>query len=164
MFEEAPDIRKMAERLVRGVQAVAHVDLSDVLILKELETKPKYLAKCFKFGDHPVGFYTDKKYAIVVYWQVCDYMSRAQLAVLVLHELMHIPERGDRLVDHNVQDFRSILGIDLDWSEPGKELPDLLGENHGRKSNKTDGIRPVKNRTKASRGAAGSREPAAASR
>lgn len=126
VFEEAPDFQEIAARLVAKVDNVAHVDLDDVLFFREhQETGGKFLAKCYKFGDHPIGFFTDKRYGIVVYWAKCDYMTPAQLALLLCHEMMHIPAYGDKLVDHDVKDFRAILGVNLDWHEPGAEIPDI---------------------------------------
>jgi hypothetical protein len=54
-------------------------------------------------------------------------MSQEQLALLLMREMMHIPATGDKLVNHNVQDFREVLGIDLDWTGPGRKVPDILG-------------------------------------
>ena len=106
---------------------VAHVEVDDILFLRELETKPGgTLARTYRLVDHPIGFYITARFAIVVYDQNTDYMSANQLAILVLHELMHIPELGDKLVDHDVKDFRSVLGIDLDWARPGQEVMDIL--------------------------------------
>lgn len=125
-FEEAPDLQEIARQLVDKVDNVAHVDVDEVLFLREHEATGKFLAKCYKFGDHPIGFFTDKHYAIVVYWAKCDYMTREQLTLLLCHEMMHIPQYGDKLVDHDVKDFRAILGVSLDWHEPGAEIPDIL--------------------------------------
>ncbi len=44
----------------------------------------------------------------------------------VLHEMMHIPALGDKLIDHDVKDFRALLGVDLDWHEPGADVPNVL--------------------------------------
>lgn len=125
-FQDAPDIREIARRLVAQVDEVAHVDLDDVLFLRELETNRPALAACFNLQAHPIGFFTPHRYAIVLYWMRCDYMTFKQLVLLIYHEMLHIPARGKRQVDHDVQDFRSVLGIDLDWAQPGREVPDLL--------------------------------------
>ena len=125
-FQAAPDIAEIARQLVTQVEAVSHVDLEDVLFFRELETTPPALAACFNLQLHPIGFFTPAKYVIVLYWLRCDYLTDNQLVMLVYHELLHIPERGKRLVDHDVKDFRSVLGIDLDWAEPGREVPALL--------------------------------------
>jgi predicted metallopeptidase len=55
-------------------------------------------------------------------------MSNNQKAILMLHELMHIPAIGERLIDHNVKDFINILRMDVDWSLPGKEVIDILND------------------------------------
>ena len=126
IWEEAPDIKELAAKIITTVDNVAHVDIDQVLFLRELETKPSALARCYRLKDHPIGFFTDKRFVIVLYWQQCDYMTSSQLTLLVLHELMHIPPIGDSLIQHTVKDFRSILKIDLDWAEPGREVPDIL--------------------------------------
>jgi predicted metallopeptidase len=126
MFEDAPDIVEIAKRLVAEVDDVAHIDLGDVLFFRELETSPPALAACFNLQTHPIGFFTAAKYAIVLYWMRCDYMTFNQLVLLIYHEMLHIPTLGKKLVDHDVQDFRKVLGIDLDWAQPGQEVPLLL--------------------------------------
>lgn len=125
-FEPAPDLHEIAKKLIGKIETIDHVDLDEILFLRETETRPKALAKCFKFGDHPIAFFTDKKYAIVVYQAVADYLSKNQLVYLVLHELKHIPSIEQQLIKHNIQDFQDILEIDLSWSEPGREVPDIL--------------------------------------
>ena len=122
---ESPELRELARKVVAARDEVAHVDPDEVLWLKELTTEPAALARCYHFGDHPIGYFTDKPYAIALYWQRCDYMSERQLAILLFHEMMHIPEIGDKLVDHDVQDFMRILRLDLDWQQPGRDVPDV---------------------------------------
>lgn len=125
-WERAPDLEELAEQLIQRYEQVAHVEIDETLFLKEFETKPKALARCYNLNDHPIGLYTDKRWAIVFYEANCDYMTPQQRALLMLHELMHIPARGNKLVDHDVKDFRVVLGIDLDWAEPGREVPDIM--------------------------------------
>lgn len=127
IWEDAPDLRELAAKVIAARDEVAHVEVDQVLFLRELETKPPALARCYRFANHPIGFFSEKPYGIVFYWHLCDYMSLEQLAMLMLHELMHIPKTGDKLVQHNVKDFRAVLGIDLDWSDPGREVPNILG-------------------------------------
>lgn len=126
-WQDAPELAKLAADIVAVRPEVAHVEVDDILFLRELETKPGYtLARTYRLVGHPIGFYATARFAIVVYDQNADYMDRKQMALLLLHELMHIPELGDKLTDHNVKDFRSILGIDLHWASPGREVPDIL--------------------------------------
>ena len=128
VWEEAHDLKEMAAKIIAARDEVAHVEVDRVLFLRELETKPKSaMARCYRLTNHPIGFFTDKPFAIVLYWQWCDYLSENQLKILLLHEMMHIPPTGDMLVQHDVQDFRAVLGIDLDWKESGREVPDILG-------------------------------------
>jgi predicted metallopeptidase len=128
-WQESAELKALACKVIASREEVSHVDPDEVLWLKELETSPnKALAKCYKFGDHPIGYFTDKPYAIVVYWQKCDYMSERQLAILLFHEMMHIPEIGDKLVDHDVQDFMRILRLGLEWSSPGADVPDVTAK------------------------------------
>ncbi|MGE5584068.1 MAG: putative metallopeptidase [Bacillota bacterium] len=126
VWQEAPDLAELAVRVIAKRPEVAHVDPDEVLFLWELETTPTALARCYRLTGHPIGFFTHKPWAVVFYKQNMDYMSSRQRALVMLHELMHIPERGDRLVDHTVKDFATLLGIDLHWSAPGREVPDIL--------------------------------------
>ena len=126
MWQEALDLAGLAARVIAVRPEVSHVELDEVLFAWELETSPKAIARCYKLDNHPIGLFTDKRWAVVFYRQNMDYMSAKQLAILMLHELMHIPELGDKLVDHDVKDFRSVLGIDLDWANPGREVMDIL--------------------------------------
>jgi predicted metallopeptidase len=127
MWEESPDMRELAARVINSMDDVAHVEVDSVLFLRELETKPPALARCYRFHTHPIGLFTEKPWGIVFYMQNCDYMSEKQLALLMFHELLHITPTGNKLVNHNIQDFRQVLGIDLDWANPGQEVPDILG-------------------------------------
>jgi len=48
----------------------------------------------------------------------------------MLHELRHITlgEKGLKIRPHDIEDFKDILETyGLDWNEPGKDLPDILG-------------------------------------
>jgi hypothetical protein len=125
-WEDAPDLLALARRVIEKREEVMHVDTEDVLFLWELETKPRALAMTYSFRDYPIGFFTPKRFGIVFFRQNCDYMTDRQLALLMFHELMHIPPVGNKLVRHNVQDFITILRIDLDWANPGREVPDIL--------------------------------------
>ncbi|OPY59165.1 MAG: hypothetical protein A4E55_00382 [Pelotomaculum sp. PtaU1.Bin035] len=126
-WEDAPDLMELAAKVIAAREEVAHVEVDQVLFLRELETKPPALARCYRFHTHPIGFFSEKPWGIVFYWMNCDYMSQEQLALLMFHELLHIPPTGNKLIQHDVQDFRQVLGIDLDWSEPGREVPKILG-------------------------------------
>lgn len=126
-WREDEAMKRLAVQVIAKREEVAHVDINEVLFLRELETKPKALARCYSFNEHPIGLFTDKPFGIVFYWQNCFYMSPEQLAIMMWHELMHIPLIGYKLVQHDVKDFRQVLRIDLCWTDPGREVPDILG-------------------------------------
>jgi predicted metallopeptidase len=127
---EAKELEQLALKIIRKREEVCQVDVDDVLFLKEMVTEPKAYARTYRLVGHPIGFFTSKLFAIVFYWTRCYYLSQQQLALLMFHELLHIPELGDMLVDHDVKEFRSVLkvlNIDSNWTKPGREVPDILG-------------------------------------
>ena len=127
VWKAAPDLEALAARVIAKLpEQVGYVDPDEVLFLWEIETISGAQAKCFSLDTHPIGYFTDKRWAIVFYRQNVDYMSWRQLAILMLHELKHIPLLGIKLRDHNVKDFLSVLALDLHWSEPGRDVPNIL--------------------------------------
>jgi predicted metallopeptidase len=127
-WRHAPDLEELAIRVIARRKEVAHVDTEEIMFLREIASQPKALARTYILVGHPIGVFTDKMFAIVFYQQNCVYMNENQQALLMLHELMHIPEQGDRLKKHDVEDFRAVLGINLDWAQPNQEVPDILGD------------------------------------
>lgn len=125
-FEEAPDLERIGRLLAERYETVGHVECGEVLFLREWETEPKALARCYRLVGHPIRVFTEKKYAIVVYESNCDYLTAEQLYVLILHEMMHIPMKGDKLIDHDVKDFHAVLDIDLHWADSGAVIPNIL--------------------------------------
>lgn len=125
-FEKDRMMYDLAKLVINKKDDVAHVDLDNILFFRELETKPTALARCYYFGDMPIRFFTDKDYSIVFYWQNMFYMTLQQMALLMWHELKHIPALGNKLVKHDIQDFRDVVGLDLNWSIAGQEVLDIL--------------------------------------
>lgn len=129
---EAPDLRDLAEKVIAKREDLAHVDIAEVIFLWELETKPKaqggtVMARCYSIEDHPIGVFTPARFAIVFYQRSMEWMSDRQQAILMWHELKHIPEKGKKLVNHDVQDFYAVLReAGLDWGDPNGEVPDIL--------------------------------------
>lgn len=73
-------------------------------------------------------------FIITFYEQNTGMLNENQLKLLMYHELSHITmgERGLKLRPHDIEDFSNILAkYGLDWNEPGKELPDILGGDSG---------------------------------
>jgi predicted metallopeptidase len=129
-FKEANDLLEISRKIINVKEEVSHIEIERILFLWELETKPgsgSIKARTYKFGDHPIGFFTELPFGIIVYEMNTDYFNENQIKILMFHELLHIPKREtDKLIDHDVKDFRRILGIDLDWNESGRNVPDIL--------------------------------------
>lgn len=125
-FTEAHDLREKAKRLISRYDRIGHIELDKVLFFWEEETTPKALARFYKFGDSPIRFFTEAEYAIVIYRQNVDYMNPEQITMLLFHELMHHPSYDDKIIDHDVKDFRALLNINVGWADPGAQVPDLL--------------------------------------
>lgn len=131
-WQAAQDLEEIARKLIAKFESVSHIELGEVLFLRELELKPpSKLAACYIFNDDPITYLTDKKYCIVVYDQNTDCMSPTQTAWLILHELKHIPALGKAAKPHNVEDFRSVLtAAGIGWADQGAEVPDLFAEEY----------------------------------
>lgn len=119
-------LREVARIIISKREPVAHIELTHVLIFRDSESMTKAAARCYSFADHPIKFFTPARFAIVVYDRRTFYFSPEQMAILIYHELLHIPKRGAKLVDHKVKDFDEILLLGLNWYEPGAEVPDIL--------------------------------------
>ncbi len=123
---EAPELKELARQVIAARPEVGHVHPDRVLFLKNIGTPPAASAECYKNGG-PIWYFTDLPFSIVFHWQRCDYMSPEQLALLMFHELLHIPvDESKPLVNHNVKDFWQVLSIDKEWYLPGQEVPDIL--------------------------------------
>jgi len=127
-FTEDAEIREIARLVIEVRPEVAHVEIERVLFLRHVGGKCKDHARCYSFADHPIRYFTDNRFCLVIYEDNTFYFTAAQMALLILHELMHIPERGDKLVDHDRKDFARVLGIGgIFWASPGEDVPDILG-------------------------------------
>lgn len=125
-FIEAPDLKDLARQVIFSREEVFHVDVNEVMFLKELEARPKSSARCYSLANHPILLFTTARFCIVFYESNIDYFSKAQRAILMLHELSHIPATGDKLIDHNIKDFYEILKMGVEWSLPGQIVPEII--------------------------------------
>jgi predicted metallopeptidase len=125
-FIEAPELKELARKVIFVREEVYHVDVNDVLFLKELETMPPAAARTYNLNDHPIQVFTHKHFAIVFYESKIDYFTDEQRAILMFHELMHIPTLKNRLIDHDVKDFHEVLKLGVDWSQPNATVPNIL--------------------------------------
>jgi len=126
-FRESPEMKDLATRIINRKSEVGYIDVNDVLFLQEYETKPPANARCYRLLGHPIQAFRPETFCIVFYEANIDHMSPQQRALLMLHELMHIPPTGDKLIDHNIKDFSEIIGYGgTDWSRSGRIVPDIL--------------------------------------
>jgi len=122
-FRDNEDLRELAIKIRDRREDVAHIDVDEILFLSELETQPDSAAKTFNLQTHPMQYFTNHKYCIVFYETNIDYMSLAQRAILMYHELLHIPAIGRKLVDHDVKDFYDVLSLSVNWNQRGADVP-----------------------------------------
>lgn len=127
-FTDAPELMELARKIILTREEVYHVDVREILFLKEHDEVGRVSAKCFNIIKHPIQLFTEKRFAIVFYESNIDYYTYKQRAILMFHELMHIPAMGDKLVDHNIKDFYEVLLLGVDWNMPGANAPDILGD------------------------------------
>lgn len=86
-------------------------------------------ADCRKVQD-VFKAYLPFDFIITFYARNTDSLSENQQKILMLHELRHVTigQKGLKIRPHDIEDFADILEpFGLDWNEPGKELPDILG-------------------------------------
>ena len=125
-FVESKSLGNMAKKLIAVRDEVSHVDVNEVLFFSELETMGKAAAKCFNLYNHPAQFFTEARFAIVFYESMIDYFTPDQRAILLLHEMKHIPATGNKLIDHDIKDFYDVLKLGIDWNMPGAIVPKLI--------------------------------------
>jgi len=125
----APELQELASKIIKIRDEVSHVEIEDILFLRESSSTPRALAQTFSLDGHPIGYFTNKPFAIVFYDMKCDELTENQIAAVMWHELMHIPTSGTKLVKHEVQDFYAVLGLGVGWQEPGKKIINILDNN-----------------------------------
>jgi hypothetical protein len=143
-FTESQELRDLAEQLISNREEVAHIDINDVLFLREYQTRPgkgQIMAMTYRLDNHPIQLFSGCRFAIVFYDNNCSYMSWNQMKILMYHELLHIPENPlliKGLIPHSVQDFGRVLSIDLNWAKAGRDVPDILEGGSDGQSNPDD--------------------------
>lgn len=131
MYEQAPDIKTIAERLIEAKEDLFHIRDYEVGFLycdteKQLAGNV-VMADCTKTNGL-LKYYSGYDFIITVYEPNIMDLTEAQLQILIYHELLHIGLEG-KLRPHNVQDFYSILHLyGLDWIYDDSIGPILGGE------------------------------------
>lgn len=136
IFIESLELKKMAKEIIKSQDIVSHINVEEILFLQEKETTPKAAARCYALKDKPIQFFIDKRFCIVFYESNIDYFTKDQRAILLFHELMHIPVLGDKLIDHDIKDFYEILQLGVDWNHKGVKVPKIIKGEDDEKSKK----------------------------
>lgn len=130
--ERSPELRRMAERIIRRIPQLAHI--GGVKVGYVMSCEPTHGEK-IKFADCrkvPEVYRAWLPYDFIITFYACNTgaLDENQRKIVMLHELMHIGmgPRGYRIVPHDVEDFKAILGrFGLKWSAlDNRGAPDIL--------------------------------------
>jgi len=137
-LEIADEYKDIAQRLINKYpQNFGNFDINKILFLKETSKSPKKYAETRKVTP-PYTFMTSVKFIITVYEPCIVSMNDAQLHLLMLHELMHIDEDFEKLVKHDLEDFKVIISkYGATW-DIDPNLPDILEDEDNIQNSNTD--------------------------
>jgi len=135
-FEPEPEIRRLALRIIKAYpEALGHIEIDRVAFYLEITGTPARCGRrvaggaCFKV--RPPFRETLALAGSKVEWIVAFFSAETEgksdewLAVLMLHELMHIGPDG-KLVEHDIEDFSTVLHTaGIDWAED-RNVPDII--------------------------------------
>lgn len=132
--EPSRQLKRLAGQLIRKLPELSYIQEWGIKV-GYVESSEKKSGERIVFADcrkvqEVFRAYLPFDFIITFYIRNTGMLNESQLKILMLHELQHIEmgERGLKIRAHDVEDFKSILAkYGLDWNEPGKELPDLLG-------------------------------------
>jgi predicted metallopeptidase len=145
-YEVADDLRELAEKVI-----AARPELN---IIRDYDIKVAYVRSYEAKGSKGKSVNADCRmvngvytaflpydFIITFYEPNMYYMTENQQKVLMLHELKHIGigERGLRIENHDIEDFKDILTTyGLEWNGLDADVPDILqvGGDSGTKGNK----------------------------
>jgi len=133
-FIEDPEMEEIGKKLIVAWEGLfRHIDASKILWARDIgpvnPRSPKRAGSCTRVRPPYTLLNPDVFYIIAVHprakWEELDSRRRA---VLVMHELLHIPEEfgAGALKDHDVKDFKLLVDtLGSDYLERN-DLPDLL--------------------------------------
>ena len=133
-FEVADDLRVLAEKIISTMPELSIIRDYDAKIgyVRSYEAKrdkgKQINADCRKVNGTYTA-YLPYDFIITFYDPNVYHMSENQKKILMLHELRHIGigERGFRIENHDVEDFRDILDrFGIEWNGFDQEAPDIL--------------------------------------
>lgn len=133
-YEVADDLRVLAEKIISAMPELNIIRDYDAKIgyVRSFEAKrdkgKQINADCRKVNGTYTA-YLPFDFIITFYDPNIYHMSENQKKILMLHELRHIGigERGFRIENHDVEDFRDILDrFGIDWNGFDQEVPDII--------------------------------------
>lgn len=133
-YEVADDLRELGEKIITAMPELSVIRDYDAKIgyVRSYEAKKdkgrSINADCRKINGTFTA-YLPFDFIITFYEPNVYHMSENQKKILMLHELRHIGigERGFRIENHEVEDFRDILDrFGIEWNGFNQEVPDIL--------------------------------------
>lgn len=135
-YEVADDLKELGEKIVNIMPELHVIRDYDVRIgyVRSYEAKKdkgrQINADCRKVNGTYTA-YLPFDFIVTFYEPNIYHMSENQRQILMLHELRHIGigERGLRIENHDIEDFRDILErFGIEWNGFDQEVPDILAE------------------------------------
>lgn len=132
--ETAEDLKELGDKIIRAMPELYVIRDYDVKIgyVRSYEAKQdkgkQVNADCRKVKGTYTA-YLPFDFIVTFYEPNTYYMTENQKKILMLHELRHIGigERGFRLENHDIEDFKDILArYGIDWNGFGQDVPDIL--------------------------------------
>ncbi|MNO37513.1 hypothetical protein D3C76_275960 [compost metagenome] len=132
--EPSRALKRLAEQIIKrfpefGIIREFNIKIGYVVSQERKRGEKITYADCRKVQE-VFKAYLPFDFIITFYERNTSMLNENQQKILMLHELRHITlgEKGLKIRPHDIEDFKDILETyGLDWNEPGKELPDILG-------------------------------------
>jgi len=135
-YEVADDLKALGEKLISAMPELHIIPDYEVRIgyVRSYDAKRdkgrQINADCRKINGTYTA-YLPFDFIVTFYEPNVYHMTENQKKILMLHELRHIGigERGFRIENHDVEDFRDILErFGIEWNGFDQEVPDILAE------------------------------------
>ncbi|MBE5846227.1 MAG: hypothetical protein E7300_00945 [Lachnospiraceae bacterium] len=137
-IQRAPEYGAIARKIIRHIP--------ELRFIRDAKIRIAYLSSDEEKHHGPKTVFADCRKVDPIYSPWCKYdflitvyapnvadFTENQIKVLLWHELLHVG-LDDKTLDpkyivnpHDIEEFRVIMDrFGVDWSEPGRDLPDIL--------------------------------------
>lgn len=121
-YQVSDDIRKIADEIIKNEKVVNVEGAKIEYLLVHPHITTHTVGRCYKAHKH-TKFFSDFDYIIEFSGEAWDKLDEETRKILVLHELMHILIKTDKLGnlifqirDHDIKDFSHIITkYGIDW-------------------------------------------------